>query len=189
MAQRKVETLEEIVNRKKKRRALLTKQSMNSVGIQDIENELPISETNDGETHIRIYSLANTELGRKLHLMYCGTPVVCPELGNFASIAGAMYFHDIKLDVYRDYSFITKDRFPFSKTPKASESIVRFAKRLILSVLEQDAELKKLFVESSLPFKEYTVLNSMSEEQRIFHTGAVWYLNVLEEIRYELQNA
>lgn len=147
-----------------------------------------INPVEDGQLHLNIYSAALTDVG-KLLSNFANTPFICED-GSFQSIEGYWYYllsdSPQKEKLRNLYGFQAKKigRELITNSEWSDENWFK-AKILnaLLAKLEQNPHIKKLLIQSHLPFKHYYVYNGkVVEPQR-----GKWILEFWELIRYELQ--
>lgn len=149
-------------------------------------NEILIANTkeNDGDgiTHINISILGNTELGKQLaHFSPIG--FTHPHYGPFNSMEG--FWHYIN-SVSRDDKLrhlIGRSAKKHSKTLTKTKVVgfQEIIKEANFYRIEQNPELKKMFVESSLPFDYYYYYNNGPVAMR--PRGHAWIAEMYEELR------
>jgi hypothetical protein len=112
--------------------------------------------TQDGITHINIYSRGKTELGRLLS-NFAHTPFTTKNHGSFASVEGFYYW--LKSGMTDDY-LRTLYGFEAKKYGKIlpivnNPNFDNICKQAIGYKYEQNANVRRLLYQSSLPFEHY----------------------------------
>lgn len=159
--------------------------AVNEVSIMDPDRPRSLAD-DDGVTHINIDLRAKTKLGRQLSHVY-RLQYEHPEFGPFVSIQGLIgfirsgcmddQFHYLAGMAARDRSLATNSDFILGFREIVMEA--NYFK------IVQNDELRKLFVESTLPFDQY-YLHDIT--QRPIHTPAAsWVLPGMETIRQLLK--
>jgi hypothetical protein len=147
-----------------------------------------IDPSEDGVTHINIYSKGRTELGRLLS-NFAHTPTDTVD-GRFESLEGYWYWLLIGDGTEREelkklHGFAAKKRgkelakrdytYEYGEQIKFKEKF----EAALFRKIEQHGELNRLFYESTLPFKHYYVYpNKIVEPYE-----SQWILDYLEELR------
>ena len=157
---------------------------------------MDIKPSEDGVTHINVYSRGNTELGRLLS-NFAHTPFSHPEFGEFASVEGFWYWLSLG-KVYEElrplYGFKCKQKGKELKTNGAKEVHIddfeiQIKKALLLKV-EQNQTVAKLLKESSLPLTHYYVYgNDLNDpgKYKIIHLNKFnWIVDYLSIVRLYL---
>ena len=133
---------------------------------KQMENNTQLIPSLDGVTHINVYSRGKTELGR-LASNFAHTPFEHPEYGHFSSIEGFWYW--LSTNKHQDdfrglYGFKAKEAGRLlRKELEATGSVVEVnafkaeIKKAILCKFEQNATLRKMLLESTLPLCHYYV--------------------------------
>ena len=157
---------------------------------------MEIKPSEDGVTHINVYSRGRTELGRLLS-NFAHTPFIHPEFGEFASVEAFWYW--LSLGKVHDelrplYGFKCKQKGKELKANGAKETHVddfeiQIKKALLLKV-EQNHHLAKLLKESSLPLMHYYVYGNNltdSSKYKIIHIDKFnWITDYLDTVRLYL---
>lgn len=147
-------------------------------GVEQIENYLVL----DGVEYINIYLHGKTELGQMLAHFY-KSPFLHPYFGSFNSMEG--FWHYIKTQE-------KDDRLRVMTGPEARKLGKTLTRHYIKNFhdvitaanfykIEQNEKLKKLFVESTLPFDYYYLFGP--GQVLVRPTGGEWLLESFTKIR------
>lgn len=144
----------------------------------------------DGIDHIRIDNRANTDLGRILDSQYI-LPFIHPVLGQFNTTEG--FWHYISMENPSDLLRVInghecrKHIHDLKKAKKFKKIIVKNFYDHILFVnhlkIEASPKLKRMFIESTLPFKMYYVRKQ--KDKCVFHNTSSLHsrIQVWEKLR------
>lgn len=138
----------------------------------------------DGTTHINVYSKGKTELGRLL-TNFAETPFVHKDFGEFKTVEGLWYY--LKTGKMYDELRIMNGKqaksFGRKKLPKVKGEISEEFKENILegirSKLRQNKKILKMLIESELPLSHYYVVGEMVKPLPEYD----WILDEIERIR------
>lgn len=147
-----------------------------------------IDPTQDGITHINIYSQGKTELG-KLLSNFAHTPVLLKE-GNFQSLEGYWYWllsdKDAKSECLRKlYGYEAKKRgreLKIQDWPTGAAATIEFKKKFkeaMKNKIQQNCEVHNLLIESILPFYHYYVYDGRVHNVK----GCQWMLDEWKKLR------
>lgn len=160
-----------------------------SGGLKPRLSKLGFHNDDDGVTHINVYSLAKTELGKKLS-HFCYSSFSHPYLGPFYSIEGFWYFmRSGKVEDSLRYLYGRKAKNEGRKLapkwyPEFKEDILAANYQKII----QNRELLELFKASELPLDHYYVFRSANDETFIINPNdSEWLITGLEDIRKALK--
>lgn len=153
----------------------------------------------DGVTHINIYSRGKTDVGRALSNFTYG-PFTHPEFGAFVSVEGFWYWVGAEDGPERER---LRNLFgPSAKMigssipgiPMEEEDFRQLVREAMRCKIEQNPAIRRLFVESTLPFDHYYVCFERDfREPSGYRTWPVkkkkhqWQLDFLEQLRCEMQ--
>lgn len=139
----------------------------------------------DGITHINCWSKGRTVLGQLLS-NFANTPFDHPQHGSFASVEGFWYWCATGMQdrqLKRLYGASAKS-YGKKLTPVALEEAVfrDLIRSAIRCKLEQNAQLREMFIASELPFEHYYVYGPKVDVivQKDEHR---WQMDYLEELR------
>lgn len=138
----------------------------------------------DGVTHINVYSKGKTELGRLL-TNFAETPFVHKDFGNFKSVEGLWYFLKTgqMYEELKEMNGKQAKSFGRKKMPRIKEEISEEFKENILegirSKLRQNKYILKMLIESDLPLSHYYVIGSIVKPLPEYD----WILEEIERIR------
>lgn len=145
----------------------------------------------DGVDHINFYSRGATEIGR-LGSHFAFTPFTHPEDGDFDSMEGYWYWRkrldkdDPKAEELRKlYGFAAKE---LGRTIPSVDHYVGFQREILVAnwyKFSQNAYLRRLMVESTLPFNHYYVVGHGKVMVR--PNGFDWLIEGWEKIRAKLK--
>lgn len=144
---------------------------------------------NDGITHINIYSMGNTELG-KLLSHFAHTPFTHPYFGPFYSMEGLWYYARCGWNEeiggrLRYLSGFRAKRFgkelPIKKYDDFKNDIIAANYQKII----QNERIRELIVSTDLPFDHYYVFGPMHKV--VTPKEADWLLEGFEDIRTALR--
>lgn len=146
------------------------------------DNGYPQGQQTDGVDHINIYSKGKTELGRLLTNM-SDVPVTIPGIGQFRCMeaywvylsTGCMYPEVIRMSGFEAKKFGKDKNKEYTSLfqDKIQEALwLRF---------EQNKELKKQFIDSSLPLKHYYCY--ADDDRTVTFPAFDWLTNHLELLR------
>lgn len=139
----------------------------------------------DGITHINIFSKGSTELGRKLsHFAYA--PFIHPYFGPFKSMEGFWYYiravePDDKLRELVGHEAKFYGREKETKFLNNFQEIIMDAN---YQKIEQNPDIKKLMLESTLPFDHYYTFGPKQVRLSQF----IWLIEGFESIRTAIKN-
>lgn len=147
------------------------------------------SKVNDGVNHINIHSKGNTYVGKALsHFIH--QPFLHPHYGPFYSMEGFWYFTKTGFNekVANKMRYLSGYRakqrgceLPYVKNEHFEDVIMAANYQKII----QNEQLRKEFVESSLPFDHYY---TFGEGERIINPkGHEWLIEGFEQMRREMQ--
>lgn len=154
----------------------------------------------DGITHINIWLHGKTELGRMLSHFY-KSPFHHPYFGSFTSMEGFWHYiknlnsnddHNHPRDALRSLSGNAAKQYG----KKLKWSYVDQFQKIISAAnfykIEQNIEMKELFIDSTLPFDQYYLTKSTGEVEGQYGVVArlanyKWLIDSFEENRILLQ--
>jgi hypothetical protein len=145
-----------------------------------------LTRNDDGVTHLNIWSKARTELGQAAS-NFALTPFTHPDYGGFASIEALWYWlatgmqHNELRRLYGVSAKTAGKRLP--RVEMDSEKFQSIIEEAIRLKFEQTPGLKKLLIDSLLPFEHYFVYghdNDVIRDQRPRHG---WQTDYLEHLR------
>ena len=141
----------------------------------------PMTRGEDGVDHINIGDKAATQLGRLLSLTKQRV-IQHPQLGNFMSVQSVWsYVRSVEQDD-RTRSLHGKKLLNFSQRMQ-SRRVSNFnaiIAAIYISVIENDAEFKRLLIENTLPFDYYDVVSE--EGLRVRKKFEHWFTPTIEAI-------
>ena len=161
---------------------------MNSAQSQPQKNKSkkkPI-QTGDGVTHINIWILGKTELGKMLAHFY-HMPFKHPRLGPFNSMEGLWHYvkTEEKDDTLRALSGIKAKDYGKKLTRRHVKDFHAIINAANFYKIEQNPRLVQLMVESDLPFEFYYLFGP--DNIKITPPGYTWLVDGFEEIRRMLK--
>ncbi len=139
----------------------------------------------DGVDHINIWNKGKTELGRFLN-QTSRSDFVHPEYGPFHSVMG--FWHWIKsYDRDDNYRYLSGGRIKkyATENPGGETFFIKDYQEVLLAAnyekIMQKEEMKKLFVESTLPFDHYYLFGDSNVLVKPF--GREWVCKMYEDLR------
>lgn len=171
---------------------------MNKNKDQTPSNDVNAYLLEDGVTHINIYSKGRTELG-KLLTHFKHMPFVHPYYGPFDSMEG--FWHFMKSCQFKLPSHERDDNLrymsgAYAKKYGKTKEMRRYSefKEDIMAgnyqKIIQHEHLKRLFVESTLPFSHYYVYDNRGQPNTSFiirPRGSDWLIEEFEKMRSEMK--
>jgi hypothetical protein len=145
-----------------------------------------LKRSDDGISHLNVWSKARTELGQ-LASNFALTPFTHPEYGRFASVEALWYWlatglqHNELRRLYGASAKTAGKRLP--RVEMDSEKFQHTIKEAIRLKFEQTPGLKKLLIESTLPFEHYYVYGPDSDVIRDQRPRHGWQTDYLEHLR------
>lgn len=127
----------------------------------------------DGKDHINVFSKGTTLLGRKLS-NFARTPFILPLAGRFESVEAFWYWWISGGKSQKNtYGFIAKQNGMKYKQVREipNESLL---KAIYKRKLEQNPELKQMFLENQLPFTHYYIYGGKKINTEWEWTGSLW---------------
>ncbi len=154
---------------------------------------MEIKPTEDGVTHINVYSRGRTELGRLLS-NFAHTPFTHPKFGEFASVEGFWYWLSLGEQYNELRSLYGHKAKMVANDLKAKGAKVcklrlfqKYVQEAITCKLEQNPHIYKMLKESSLPLLHYYVYGSdltNPDKYKIIHLKEqLWITQHLEYLR------
>lgn len=154
-----------------------------------------INPEDDDVEHINTYTGGKSRLGRLITNL-SDLSVNHPEFGLFRTMEGLYYYRTRGVKVKQDDGTVVIHRFEdlralsgfaakkYGETlpPEWNENLYKEIKDGIRCKIEQHAELKKLVIESTLPFEHYYVYG----KKVVIPKSSKWFCKMLEELRAEL---
>lgn len=150
----------------------------------DINNIVP---SQDGVTHINIYSKGKTELGKFLS-NFTHSPFHHPTDGKFESIEGYWYWLSCKNDKLRDlYGFEAKKvgrELKGKDWVDSEEFRTKIKQAIIIKIMNMFYTNYNLFLNSTLPFTHYYVYENKIVEVR----EGKWIIDFITQTREVLKH-
>lgn len=154
--------------------------------------ELEINPSEDGVTHINVYSRGKTELG-KLLSNFAHTPFEHPEHGHFSSVEGFWYWLSTGKNQtqFRGlYGFKAKEVGKLVRNEQAkTNSFVHIdgfkaeIKKAILCKIEQNEHIRTLLKESTLPLTHYYVYGEPGNQKVSKPLEYFWIHEYISDVR------
>ena len=153
----------------------------------------PFKAEDDGKTHINIWINSPTKLGKMLSHFY-ESAFVHPYFGPFNSMEGFWHYIQNKErdDALRSLSGMAAKKYGKELEWRHVENFQEIIIAANYYKIEQNAELKKLFVDESLPFDYYYLFTPVGDaaglnEVIVRPAGYKWLVEGFEEIRTMMQ--
>lgn len=148
-----------------------------------------IQPSEDGVTHINIYSRGHSDLGRKLSHFSREYPLTHPQYGKWATLEGLWYFLSTGCTHYElakmDGHLAKKHGKTLERVPHPNfKSEIRLAQ--LLRIVEHPALLKQ-FVDSTLPFTHYYYYGTPDNAKVVEADQDGWLVQGFEWLRSHLQ--
>lgn len=153
----------------------------------------------DGATHINVYSRGATDLGKALS-NFTRAPFVHPEFGQFASVEGFWYWlsagHGEDREELR-HRWGASAKATGSEIPSIPLDEEYFHNQIKVAIrckIEQNPEIREMFINSSLPFDHYFVGYERELDRPKWRRWIMrkkkhrWQMEFLELLRKELQS-
>ncbi len=142
----------------------------------------------EGETHINIYSKSKLELGRLLS-NFAYSPFQCED-GRFNSVEGYWYWLNTKDERLKKlYGFDAKKLGrELVKNEIDTEEFQSKIKSAITNKIYQNPKIKHLLNESSLPLDHYYYYGDINNPQIIYLPQYQWIVDTITSIRTELRS-
>jgi len=164
---------------------------MNSV---EIKNKTTFSADEDGKTHCNIWVHGKTDLGKKL-AHFSESPFIHPYFGPFSSVEGFWHYvqNEEQDDCLRSLSGMAAKNKGKTMTWRYVENFHEIIMAANFYKIEQNAELKRMFLESTLPFDYYYLFVPKGDVVGLTPTvvrpaGYEWLIKGFEEIRRMMQH-
>lgn len=159
-----------------------------------MKNSLILNPDKDGEEFINIWIKGKTKLGQMLSHFY-ELPFKHPYFGSFNSMEGFWHYIQNKErnDKLRSLSGMAAKNYGKSLTWKRVDNFHAVIASANFYKIEQNPELKKLFVESKLPFTQYWIHESSGDavgqgDLVVTLTHYQWLVDTFTENRILMQN-
>ena len=148
----------------------------------------------DGITHINVWIKGKTELGRMLAHFY-ESPFTHPFFGPFVSMEGFWHYiqSEEQPDILRSLSGIAAKKKGKTLTWKYVDNFHDIINGGNFYKVEQNETIRKLFLESTLPFDYYYLFTPKGDAAGLSPTivrptGYDWLITGFEEIRNMMKN-
>lgn len=146
------------------------------------------NDTNDGVTHINVYSMGKTELG-KLLSNFAHTPFKLDKLGEFASVEGFWYWYfsnsgnnDLR-KLHGTQAKFLGQRLMEGKTPEILEIDEQVIIAAIYTKLNQNPYIVEMLIQNDLPLAHYYV--NSENGSIIYKDEYIWITDAIERYRQE----
>lgn len=142
----------------------------------------------DGVTHINVYSKGATELGRLLS-NFAHTPFEHPIFGSFLSMEGYWYYVKTGFQYQELRHFHGAACKSYAKTLPAVE-FAHFKEAILDGIrckLKQNRNILQLLQESTLPLTHYYFYGTLSNPKVIDQPQHMWQIEEIERIRSLMQ--
>lgn len=146
------------------------------------------TDSNDGVTHINVYSRGKTELGRLLS-NFAHTPFTLDKFRDFASVEGFWYWYfsdSGNNDLRKLHGFQAKilgQRLMKGKIPDILEIDKQVIICAIHSKLDQNPYIVEMLVQNDLPLAHYYV--NSENGSIIYKDEYIWITDAIERYRQE----
>jgi len=167
---------------------------INKMTNTEIKSKNTFNAEDDGKTHINIWINSKTPLGVMLAHFY-ESPFVHPFFGPFASMEGFWHYvqNEEQDDSLRSLSGMSAKKRGKRLTWRHVENFHEIITAANFYKIEQNAELKKLFLESTLPFDYYYIFAPKGDAVGLASTvirppGYDWLVKGFEDIRKMMQH-